>query len=176
MQGDTQTAYVLALSMDLLSDQERATAADRLVALIEAKDWHLSTGFLGTPRLLPVLTETGHTDVAYRLLLQRTFPSWGYQIDRGATTMWERWDSIRPDGGFPGRRDELLQPLRVRLRGGVDVHPHRRDRACRAGLPQGDRTAPAGRRRRPGRAGPSRPGTARSPPSGRRSAAASGWR
>lgn len=100
VKGDTQTAYVLALSMDLLSTAERVTAVDRLVALVEAKDWHLSTGFLGTPRLLPVLTDTGHTDVAYRLLLQRTFPSWGYQIDRGATTMWERWDSIKPDGSF----------------------------------------------------------------------------
>ncbi|MFJ4920272.1 alpha-L-rhamnosidase [Streptomyces sp. NPDC088725] len=100
IKGDTQTAYVLALSMDLLADADRAPAADRLVQLIEAKDWHLSTGFLGTPRLLPVLTATGHTDVAYRLLLQRTFPSWGYQIDKGATTMWERWDSIRPDGTF----------------------------------------------------------------------------
>ncbi|MEK8142079.1 alpha-L-rhamnosidase C-terminal domain-containing protein [Streptomyces sp. M10(2022)] len=100
VKGDTQTAYVLALSMDLLVESDRGPAADRLVALIEAKDWHLSTGFLGTPRLLPVLTDTGHTDVAYRLLMQRTFPSWGYQIDRGATTMWERWDSIRPDGSF----------------------------------------------------------------------------
>ncbi|MFD4948286.1 alpha-L-rhamnosidase [Streptomyces sp. NPDC058239] len=100
VQGDTQTAYVLALSMNLVPDTLRKAAADRLVALIEAKDWHLSTGFLGTPRLLPVLTDTGHTDVAYRLLHQRTFPSWGYQIDRGATTMWERWDSIQPDGGF----------------------------------------------------------------------------
>ncbi|MDF6022788.1 alpha-L-rhamnosidase [Streptomyces sp. JH34] len=100
VKGDTQTAYVLALSMDLLAEGDRGPAADRLVALVEAKDWHLSTGFLGTPRLLPVLTDTGHTDVAYRLLLQRTFPSWGYQIDRGATTMWERWDSIRPDGTF----------------------------------------------------------------------------
>ncbi|WP_371596281.1 alpha-L-rhamnosidase [Streptomyces sp. NBC_00564] len=100
VKGDTQTAYVLALSMDLLPPMLRTAAADRLVALIEAKDWHLSTGFLGTPRLLPVLTDTGHTDVAYRLLEQRSFPSWGYQIDRGATTMWERWDSIQPDGGF----------------------------------------------------------------------------
>ncbi|WP_405392806.1 glycoside hydrolase family 78 protein [Streptomyces sp. NBC_01102] len=100
VKGDTQTAYVLALSMDLLAEGDRGPAADRLVALIEAKDWHLSTGFLGTPRLLPVLTDTGHTDVAYRLLTQRTFPSWGYQIDRGATTMWERWDSVRPDGSF----------------------------------------------------------------------------
>ncbi len=100
VKGDTQTAYVLALSMNLLPDASREAAADRLVALIEARDWHLSTGFLGTPRLLPVLTDTGHTDVAYRLLQQRSFPGWGYQIDRGATTMWERWDSIRPDGGF----------------------------------------------------------------------------
>jgi alpha-L-rhamnosidase len=100
VKGDTQTAYVLALSMDLLPDALRKAAADRLVALIEAKDWHLSTGFLGTPRLLPVLTDTGHTDVAYRLLQQRSFPSWGYQIDKGSTTMWERWDSIRPDGSF----------------------------------------------------------------------------
>lgn len=100
VKGDTQTAYVLALSMNLLPDALRTAAADRLVALIEAKDWHLSTGFLGTPRLLPVLTDTGHTDVAYRLLQQRSFPSWGYQIDKGSTTMWERWDSIKPDGGF----------------------------------------------------------------------------
>ncbi|MFD4778003.1 family 78 glycoside hydrolase catalytic domain, partial [Streptomyces sp. NPDC058427] len=100
VKGDTQTAYVLALSMDLLPEALRKAAADRLVALIEAKDWHLSTGFLGTPRLLPVLTATGHTDVAYRLLQQRSFPSWGYQIDKGSTTMWERWDSIRPDGSF----------------------------------------------------------------------------
>ncbi|MFK4067188.1 alpha-L-rhamnosidase [Streptomyces sp. NPDC029674] len=100
VKGDTQTAYVLALSMDLLTADDRGPAADRLVELVKSKQWHLSTGFLGTPRLLHVLTETGHTDVAYRLLLQRSFPSWGYQIDRGATTMWERWDSIKPDGGF----------------------------------------------------------------------------
>ncbi|GAA4083100.1 glycoside hydrolase family 78 protein [Actinomadura miaoliensis] len=100
VKGDTQTAYVLALSMDLLPGSARKPAADRLVELIKARDWHLSTGFLGTPQLLPVLTQTGHTDVAYRLLHQRTFPSWGYQIDQGATTMWERWDSIKPDGSF----------------------------------------------------------------------------
>ncbi|GAA2073710.1 family 78 glycoside hydrolase catalytic domain [Actinomadura alba] len=100
IKGDTQTAYVLALGMGLLPEAGRKPAADRLVELIEAKGWHLSTGFLGTPQLLPVLTETGHTDVAYRLLHQRTFPSWGYQIDKGATTMWERWDSIKPDGSF----------------------------------------------------------------------------
>ena len=101
VKGDTQTAYVLALSMDLLPTAAlRRAAADRLVALLKAKGWHLSTGFLGTPRLLPALTAAGRTDVAHRLLRQRTFPSWGYQIDKGATTMWERWDSIKPDGSF----------------------------------------------------------------------------
>lgn len=101
IKGDTQTAYVLALSMDLLpTAAARRAAADRLVTLIKAKGDHLSTGFLGTPRLLATLTRTGHTDVAHTLLHQRTFPSWGYQIDKGATTMWERWDSIRPDGSF----------------------------------------------------------------------------
>lgn len=86
--------------MDLLAGDDRRAAADRLVELIEARDWHLSTGFLGTPRLLPALTAAGRTDVAHRLLHRRTFPSWGYQIERGATTMWERWDSVRPDGAF----------------------------------------------------------------------------
>ncbi|MFG3257285.1 family 78 glycoside hydrolase catalytic domain [Streptomyces sp. NPDC048172] len=100
VKGDTQTAYVLALTMDLLTEEDRGPAADRLVELIRARDWHLATGFLGTPRLLPALTATGHTGTAHRLLHQRTYPSWGHQIDRGATTMWERWDSVRPDGTF----------------------------------------------------------------------------
>ncbi|RMI38703.1 glycoside hydrolase family 78 protein [Streptomyces triticirhizae] len=99
--GDTQTGCVLALSMDLLpSPALRASVLGRLVELVEARGDHLSTGFLGTPRLLPTLTEAGRVDVAYRLLEQDTFPSWGYQIANGATTMWERWDSITPDGGF----------------------------------------------------------------------------
>jgi alpha-L-rhamnosidase len=98
--GDTQTGYVLALSMDLLPAASKNAAADRLVELIKGRGWHLSTGFLGTPRILAVLSETGHADVAYRVLLQTSFPSWGYQIGKGATTMWEHWDSIRPDGTF----------------------------------------------------------------------------
>lgn len=100
VEGDSQTAYVLALGFDVLPDELRDQAANRLVELIKARDWHLSTGFLGTPDLLPVLTETGHMDVAYRLIMQDTFPSWGYQIANGATTMWEHWDSIKPDGTF----------------------------------------------------------------------------
>nr|WP_307808109.1 hypothetical protein [Streptomyces oryzae] len=101
IKGDTQTAYVLALSMELLPTAAlRSAAADRLVELIEARDGHLSTGFPGTPRLLPALTGAGHTDVSYRLLEQSSFPSWGCQIGGGSTTMWERWDSIKPDGSF----------------------------------------------------------------------------
>ncbi|MET8310354.1 family 78 glycoside hydrolase catalytic domain [Micromonospora sp. NPDC005173] len=100
VQGDSQTGYVLAIGMGLLPDPVRAKAADRLVANVQRHDWHLSTGFLGTPDLLPALSDTGHLDVAYRLLLNDTYPSWGYEIAKGATTIWERWDSIKPDGSF----------------------------------------------------------------------------
>lgn len=98
--GNTQTDYVMALAMDLLPDADRQAAADHLVASIRAHDMHLTTGFLGTGQLLPVLTQTGHADVAYALIEQTTFPSWGYEIGMGATTIWERWDSQRPDGSF----------------------------------------------------------------------------
>ncbi|MCO6009829.1 glycoside hydrolase family 78 protein [Actinoallomurus purpureus] len=96
----SQTAYVLALAFKLLPDDQVKPAADKLVAGVEAHDGHLTTGFVGTAELLPTLTATGHTDVAYRILGQKTFPSWGYEIDRGATTIWERWDGIKPDGTF----------------------------------------------------------------------------
>ncbi|MFG2053164.1 family 78 glycoside hydrolase catalytic domain [Micromonospora sp. NPDC048930] len=100
VQGDSQTGYVLAIGMNLLPEPLRAKAADRLVANVRRHDWHLSTGFLGTPDLLPALSDTGHLDVAYRLLLNDTYPSWGYEIGKGATTVWERWNSIMPDGSF----------------------------------------------------------------------------
>ena len=97
--GDTQTGYVLALHMQLTPDALRKAAADRLVAKIEANHGRLSTGFLGTPYLLAVLVDTGHSDLAYRLLLNTDYPSWGYLVDHGATTMWERWngDQMRGD-------------------------------------------------------------------------------
>ncbi|GAC1665111.1 MAG: family 78 glycoside hydrolase catalytic domain [Candidatus Acidiferrum sp.] len=88
----SQTSLVLALHMDLLPEAQRAAAAQRLADDIKAHDWHLTTGFLGTPYLLIELSKSGHSDVAYRLLLQKTYPSWGYMIERGATTMWERWN------------------------------------------------------------------------------------
>ncbi len=96
---ETQTAYVLALYMDLLPQELRAPAAAKLIEKIKANHWLLGTGFLGTPYLLEVLSDTGHSDVAYRLLLNREYPSWGYLIDHGATTTWERWngDQMRDD-------------------------------------------------------------------------------
>jgi alpha-L-rhamnosidase len=96
----TQTAYVLGLHMNLVPDDLRAAAADRLVAAIRAADWHLTTGFAGVGYLLPVLSSTGHTAAAYRLLEQATMPSWRYMIDHGATTIWERWDGWTAERGF----------------------------------------------------------------------------
>jgi alpha-L-rhamnosidase len=83
--NESQTGYVLALHMNLLPEELRAKAGDLLVKLIEANHWHLGTGFLGTPYLLAALTETGHSDVAYRLLLSTEYPSWGYLVEHGAT-------------------------------------------------------------------------------------------
>jgi alpha-L-rhamnosidase len=100
IEGDTQTCYLLALHMDLLPEELRPAAADHLVRTIEREDWHLSTGFVGVGYLCPVLTETGHTDVAYQLLNNETYPSWGYTIKNGATTIWERWDGWTEENGF----------------------------------------------------------------------------
>ena len=98
--SDTQAAGVVALHAGLLEPHEIEPAAARLVADIRSRNWHLSTGFLGTPWLLPTLAEQGHLDVAYRLLLQDTYPSWLYQVRQGATTMWERWDTFTDGKGF----------------------------------------------------------------------------
>lgn len=96
----TQTAYTLALNFDMLPESLRAQAAQRLVENIRAYDNHLTTGFLGTPYLCHVLTRFGYNNVAYRLLLQDTYPSWLYPVKMGATTIWERWDGIKPDKTF----------------------------------------------------------------------------
>lgn len=96
----SQTGYALAFTMDLLPERARDAAAQRFVDEIAAKDWHLATGFIGTPRLLPALTAAGQNDVAYRLLLNETYPSWLFQVKLGATTMWERWDGWTPEKGF----------------------------------------------------------------------------
>lgn len=98
--SDTQTAYVLALQFDMLPVDMRARATERLAENIERYGCHITTGFLGTPYICNVLTDNGRSDVAYRLLLQDSCPSWIYPITKGATTIWERWDSIRPDGSI----------------------------------------------------------------------------
>jgi len=96
----TQTAYVLALHFDMLPESLREQAAERLVDNIKSYDNHLTTGFLGTPYLCHVLTRFGYMDVAYTLLMQETYPSWLYPVKMGATTIWERWDGIKPDTTF----------------------------------------------------------------------------
>lgn len=96
----TQTAYVLALQFDLLPEDKREQAVQFLVNNIQSYKNHLTTGFLGTPYLCHVLTRFGQNDLAYTLLNQKTYPSWLYPVTMGATTIWERWDGIKPDSTF----------------------------------------------------------------------------
>ena len=101
----TQTAAALVLAFDLAGDDATArTVARQLVRDIEARGGHLSTGFVGTACLMDALTSAAHVDVAYALLEQDGYPSWGYQIRHGATTVWERWDGFRPERGFQDPR------------------------------------------------------------------------
>jgi alpha-L-rhamnosidase len=93
----TQTSYVVALYTKLAPESLEPLLVDRLVKDIEARNWHLSTGFLGTPFLLFTLADHGRSDVAYRLLLNDTYPSWGYMLSKGATTWWERWNGDTGD-------------------------------------------------------------------------------
>ncbi|GHO72798.1 alpha-L-rhamnosidase [Ktedonobacter sp. SOSP1-85] len=98
--GETQTGYVLALRFGLMPEALRPIATQHLVEDIQRRGGHLSTGFVGVAHLLPTLTENGRVDVAYQLLLKDTFPSWGYSIRHGATTIWERWDGWTAEKGF----------------------------------------------------------------------------
>lgn len=100
IKGHTQTGYCMALTYDLLTDQQRRQAADHLVERIESNNNHLSVGFLGVSILLPALTEIGRSDLAYQLIQNKTYPSWGYSVEQGATTIWERWNSYTKDKGF----------------------------------------------------------------------------
>jgi alpha-L-rhamnosidase len=102
--GDTATAYALVLQFALLpSAEQRQHAAERLVALVRGSGYHISTGFVGTPLICDALCSVGEHRAAYRLLLQRENPSWLYPVTMDATTIWERWDSLLPDGSVnPG--------------------------------------------------------------------------
>ncbi|MBY9080721.1 family 78 glycoside hydrolase catalytic domain [Paenibacillus sp. HN-1] len=100
MTSDSQCAYALAIAFGLLDDQEnlKSIAGNRLAELVRESDGKISTGFAGTPYVLPALTETGHLKEAYQLFLSEECPGWLYQIKMGGTTTWERWDSMLPDG------------------------------------------------------------------------------
>ena len=99
LSSNTQTAYVLALAFDLYPENMRANAAKRLADDV-LKFGHITTGFLGTPLICEVLSDNGYAGVAYKLLFRKQYPSWLYPITMGATTIWERWDGIKPDGSF----------------------------------------------------------------------------
>ena len=94
----SQTAYALALTFDLLEPAQREHAGRLLTEQVAADGWHIAAGFLGTPFITDALTDAGEIASAYELLLQRESPSWLYPVTMGATTIWERWDSMLPDG------------------------------------------------------------------------------
>lgn len=104
---DSQTAYVLALDMGLLPDTLVQPAADELARKIADNGFRMATGFLGTKPLLKALSDHGHHDLALRLFQSRQFPSWGYEVVNGATSIWERWDSYTKEDGF-GRHNAAM--------------------------------------------------------------------
>jgi alpha-L-rhamnosidase len=98
--SSTQTSYLLPLAFELFEGQDLANAQQYLLETIEASDNHLSTGFLGTPLLAPVLQSMGRSDLMFDILFKETYPSWFYSINNSATTTWERWDSYSLKDGF----------------------------------------------------------------------------
>ncbi|MET0565631.1 MAG: family 78 glycoside hydrolase catalytic domain [Acidimicrobiia bacterium] len=100
---ETQTGCAVALSFDIVPEDARERLAEALADLVRQSEGRVATGFLGTPLVLHALAAAGHFDAAYQMLLRRQHPSWLYQVEMGATTVWERWDAIRPDGSIhPG--------------------------------------------------------------------------
>ncbi|MFJ4286909.1 family 78 glycoside hydrolase catalytic domain [Paenarthrobacter nicotinovorans] len=101
--SDCTTVYALAITFGLLNQDELPWAGARLAQLVQQSEFRISTGFAGTPFIMDALTASGHIDEAYELLMQRQCPSWLYAVTMGATTVWERWDSMLPDGSInPG--------------------------------------------------------------------------
>ncbi|KQX56564.1 family 78 glycoside hydrolase catalytic domain [Paenibacillus sp. Root444D2] len=97
-----QAPNVRTLAFDLAYEDKKQAVADRLAQLVVEQDYHLNTGFLSTPFILQVLADYGHADIAFRLLEQDTCPSWLYAVSNGATTIWESWKGIKPDGELSG--------------------------------------------------------------------------
>jgi alpha-L-rhamnosidase len=95
-----QTFYALAFGLDLVPDEMKASVAAQFVATLKKQDNHIATGFLGTPFILFALQKAGHPELAYQLVLNKTYPSWLQQVLWGSTTMWERWDGWTPKQGF----------------------------------------------------------------------------
>jgi alpha-L-rhamnosidase len=98
VRSDAPTVYALAIAFGLVTGEAAQVAGDRLAELVAEGGYVIATGFAGTPFILHALSSTGHTGTAYRLLTQRECPSWLYQVSMGATTIWERWDALLPDG------------------------------------------------------------------------------
>ena len=96
----TQTAYVLSIAFGLLDEEKEKLVAEHLVTDIEKRDFHLTSGFLGTKDLMTTLTAIGRADVAYKLFHQDSYPGWNFSIKHGATSIWERWDGWTPENGF----------------------------------------------------------------------------
>ncbi|MDZ7374409.1 MAG: family 78 glycoside hydrolase catalytic domain [candidate division KSB1 bacterium] len=106
--GATQTANVLPLAFGLAPEERAHELASAIARDVAARDYHLTTGFLGTAYLLPVLCDYGFEETAFRLATQRSFPSWGYMIEKGATTIWELWDSDVQGPGMNSRNHYAL--------------------------------------------------------------------
>jgi len=108
LSAETQTSYALALSFGLFPAADRSAAGERLAELVEADGTHLATGFLGTPVVMPALSDNGHHELACQLLQQETYPSWLFEVRNGATSMWERWNGWTPEQGFhPSRMNSF---------------------------------------------------------------------
>jgi len=106
--AETQTSYALALSFGLIPEDDRSAAGNRLAELVRAEGTHLATGFLGTPIVMPALSDTGHHELACELLQQETYPSWLFEVRNGATSIWERWNGWTPEQGFhPSRMNSF---------------------------------------------------------------------
>jgi alpha-L-rhamnosidase len=122
--SDAATAYALALEFELLEEHQRAHAGDRLARLAHHNEYRVATGFVGTPLICDALCHSGHEDAAFRLLMERGCPSWLYPVTMGATTIWERWDSMRPDGSInPGQMTSFNHWLHRTVAGLAPAEP-----------------------------------------------------
>ncbi|BAE63199.1 unnamed protein product [Aspergillus oryzae RIB40] len=132
--SDSQAAYALAICFDLLTPNQRVHAGNRLVELVRKNEFKIGTGFAGTPYLCEALTLTGHIQVAYSMLLEKKCPSWLYPVTMGATTVWERWDSMLPDGSINPGEMTSFQPLCLWRHCQVSLGEDRRLTEARTGL------------------------------------------